>query len=200
MEALHVFTTLCTALGTASPLVLSTWQHEIVNNNLNGDIAEPWQFVYALILVNLEDIDENLNTEFAYIMQLGSMDYMRRRARTSALVMFPNYTGPSQIFRPSGSESDGTSATPGHQRAGNPKEVGPKGFNGEHTAGTGRPCTAWNNGREHKQHNLYQDRTCKYSDGICDQFVSDQGPRGICKGTHKRSACTNPAKCDKPQN
>ena len=51
MEALHVFTTLCMPLGTASPLVLSTWQHVIIYNNLNGNIAEPWQFVYALVLV-----------------------------------------------------------------------------------------------------------------------------------------------------
>ena len=116
----------------------------MIYNNLNGASAEPWQFVYALVLVNLEDIDENTNTEFANVMQLGNMDYMRNRARTNALVLFPNYTGPTQIFRPSALDTDGGSGVPGNPRGGNTKDAGSKAFNGKQTVGTGRPCTAWN--------------------------------------------------------
>ena len=42
-------------------------------------------------MINLQDIDNRSHTNFANIMQQGSLDYMRSRATEEALIMYPNY-------------------------------------------------------------------------------------------------------------
>ena len=38
--------------------------------------------------------------------------------------------------------------------------------------------------------------TVPASSRTCDKWVSDKGPAGRCLGTHPRTQCTNPNRCD----
>ena len=81
MEAMHVFTTLCTALGVVPPLAMATWQHHVVYKNRNGTVPVPWQFLYSMVLVNFHDIDNQISTlNVANIIQQGTLDYTCGRA------------------------------------------------------------------------------------------------------------------------
>ena len=105
MEALHVFTTLCTALGAVPPLVLASWLHHEVYKNLNGTVPAPWQFVYAMVLVNIGDIDNHSTLNFANIVQFSAIDYMRSRAKEDASAMFLGYESGEGTFQPVSEET-----------------------------------------------------------------------------------------------
>jgi hypothetical protein len=65
-------------------------------------------------------------------------------------------------------------------------------WNGKfNTEASARPCAAHNLGQQHNR--LNKDGSCPFNH-ICDQFVSDKGPGGQCRGSHSRSSCDNPAK------
>ena len=68
---------------------------------------------------------------------------------------------------------------------------------------TCRPCAVFNAGGDHKSHMLTADGTCRFCH-VCDHWVSDQGPGGVCRNKagskgHTRSNCDNPNKCNSKQ-
>ena len=71
-------------------------------------------------------------------------------------------------------------------------------YNGKFDPNINRACIAWNNGSEHRNANCHADGTCRFTHDKFDHYVSDNGPKGICKGKHKRSDCTNPTWCKEP--
>ena len=70
-------------------------------------------------------------------------------------------------------------------------------YNGKWTRGAG-PCSAYNTGGKHGKRVLTAEGKCKY-DHVCDQWVSDKGPKGRClSAEHERGECDNPSKCAQP--
>ena len=68
-------------------------------------------------------------------------------------------------------------------------------WNGKSTASATSTCDAYNLGHDHQARHLLPDGTCKFAHR-CDKWVSDKGPAGRCLGTHPRTKCTNPNRCD----
>ena len=78
-------------------------------------------------------------------------------------------------------------------------ETGPK-YNGKFTANSKEVCWFFNSGQPHRADHLHPDGTCKRNH-VCDKWVSNKGPGGVCKGTegtkgHSRAQCDNPHRCD----
>ena len=70
-------------------------------------------------------------------------------------------------------------------------------YNGKWTRGAG-PCSVFNTGGTHGKRVLTAEGKCKY-DHVCDQWVSDKGPKGRClSAEHERGECDNPSKCAQP--
>jgi hypothetical protein len=103
-ETIQVFQCYCTVLSVVPPMVLFSIFHNVVFKNLNVATAtHPWQFVYALLLINLTEIDTKPNVTFGNVVSSGSMDYFRSKARAETDMMYPGWEKP--IFR--GSNSGG---------------------------------------------------------------------------------------------
>ena len=72
-----------------------------------------------------------------------------------------------------------------------------KGFN----ASADKLCAAWNTDTKHlAKHVDPTTGKCLFKHGVCNQFVTDKGPGGICGGNHRRKDCDHDAdkKCKKP--
>ena len=82
----------------------------------------------------------------------------------------------------------------------NIKGVEPKPYNGNFTNSAKYSCKFYNSGGDHptSAEYLHPDGRCK-GNHVCDHWVSDKGPKGICRSDkHSRANCDNPAKCDAP--
>ena len=71
---------------------------------------------------------------------------------------------------------------------------------GKFTANSKEVCWFFNSGQPHRADHLHPDGACKRNH-VCDKWVSNKGPGGVCKGTegtkgHSRAQCDNPHRCD----
>lgn len=172
LERVHVFSSLCHALGYANCLLLARFFNKVVYDPLNRQ-GHPWELVQALVSVYLEDIDNSETLTLSNIFERGGQDTRLANAR-------------SRIFRkPSGK---GGEESGGEQ---------PK-WNNRSTDSATSFCVSFNLGRPHPPKQLHADGTCKHKHR-CDHWVSGKGPGGRCEGKHPRSRCDNPDKVDKAE-
>lgn len=171
-ERIHVFNTVCHALGVANCLLLARFFTKVVWDSINRDKLG-WQLAQSLVSVYFEDIDNSETLTLSNIFERGGQDTRLARART-------------RIFRPSvkGGEQGGGDSEP------------PK-YNGKCSRDAKTCCISFNLGKPHPAGALKKDGTCRHNHE-CDHWVNDKGPRGRCGGKHPRSECDNPNKCDKP--
>ena len=74
-----------------------------------------------------------------------------------------------------------------------------KDWNGKFTSEVGgkptKPCAAYNEGRPHRDNELFKDGTCKRNH-VCFHWIKGHGPGAQCLGKHKAKDCDHPDKCD----
>ena len=102
----------------------------------------------------------------------GGLDAIRQEATTIAHDKYG-----SAFFRILG----------GKPRAGGPDDSFDGRVTGDNASST-KPCASWNLDKRHLAKHV-ENGKCKFKHGICDQYVSDKGPGGICGGSHKRPNC-----------
>ena len=118
----------------------------------------------------------------------GGIDHIRKQALMVAkdhysVAFFRTFGGnPTYDKVPEdGNKDDGTK---GSKKGG---EV----FKGTLIGGTNTSkicCAAWNLGNPHLAKNVDANGRCKFLH-VCDQFVTDKGKGGQCRGNHKRPDC-----------
>ena len=69
-----------------------------------------------------------------------------------------------------------------------PQLGGAKKFNGKFDKNAKQACVAYNNDKEHNASSLSADGSCRFNH-VCNQFVSDKGPAGMCWAAHPRCKC-----------
>ena len=184
MDALFIWIGICAATGLAHVLTLTNFLHDVVFDTMLK-LKREWQFAHELFLVYLERVetcdDRSLNLQ--NVFAAGAQDTLMVRAEDRVRSAF-NTRG---IFRPVGGGDD-------DRRGSGAKWNGS--FNRDKNA---QPCFTFNLGRkEHPASCLNERGGCRFAH-VCDHWVSDKGPKGICRSDkHSRANCDNPAKCDAP--
>jgi hypothetical protein len=170
-EMLNMFIMVAHATGLVNCLVLTEFLRVVVYETI-GLAKKPWTVAHELMLTYFEELETTSDTtlHLGNILQRGSLDTMMRRAEARAQAEFP------RIFRP-----------PGQDFANGKFSRDPK----------APPCHSFNNGKAHPPTSLDDTGACKYRH-VCNHWVTDKGPKGICGGAHPRTKCTNPKKCDQP--
>ena len=174
--SLTVWQTLLSATGLSNSVVIGPFLAEVVHDvvPLHG-----WRVAFEHFLLYIQKIDSGCGWQLGNATSLGSHDTFLHKAVRAA--------GDTSPAKPPVVRTPGTPGAGGD----NPPLVKPPRWNGKFTAASPRPCAAFNLGQEHVR--LGADGTCLFNH-VCDQWVTDQGKNGRCKGAHSRNECTNPAK------
>ena len=178
-DILVTWTMLLSGLGLASILVSGAFLREVVFDTI-ADGTLPWEGAYELWLVYLEEVERTAGDDvnLSNVYNRGAQDTMIKRAMERL---------PKRIFRPGGGGGDGDG------------DEEPK-WNGSFNAKSTATCLTFNLGKkQHPTNCLNEKGGCKFNHA-CDQYVSDQGPKGRCGSVkHGRHNCDNPAKVSKEQ-
>ena len=143
----------------------------------------PWQVAHELFLCYLEEVERlpGDETNLSNVFEKGSQDTMITRAKAKAKQVHG-----AGIFREqpgANDQGDGQGKQWNKRFATDPKCPA---------------CISYNLGVRHPANALTANGTCKYRH-VCDHWVSDKGPGGICGSkAHTRANCDNPNKCDQP--
>ena len=178
-DILVTWTMLLSGLGLASILVSGAFLREVVFDTI-ADGTLPWEGAYELWLVYLEEVERTAGDDvnLSNVYNRGAQDTMIKRAMERL---------PKRIFRPGGGGGDGDGD----------EELK---WNGSFNAKSTATCLTFNLGKkQHPTNCLNEKGGCKFNHA-CDQYVSDQGPKGRCGSVkHGRHNCDNPAKVSKEQ-
>ena len=173
---LNVFVMIAHATGLVNCLVLTEFLRVVVHETISQS-KKHWTVAHELMLAYFEELETSSDTtlHLGTVLQRGSLDTMMRRAESCATAEFRG------IFRSAGGPGLGGGLFTGK-------------FNRDPKAGI---CISYNNGKPHPPASLDETGGCKYRH-VCNHWVSDKGPKGVCGGNHPRTQCNNPKKCDKP--
>ena len=178
---LVVWQSILGATGLANSVTLGPFLVDVVYDVIP---LKGWKVALEHFLLYIQKIDSGCGWQIATATSLGSNDtFLHKAVRAAGGPDDPKPPLPQPF--PPGKPGSGpqTSQVGGQQQlAWNGK------FNSDASA---RPCAAHNLGQTHNR--LNKDGSCPFNH-VCDQWVSDQGSGGQCKGAHPRSACDNPAK------
>ena len=180
-DILITWSMLLSGLGIASVLVSGAFLREVVFDPIH-DGTMAWEGAFELWLVYLEEVERTAGDEvnLTNVYNRGAQDTMIKRA----MERLPK--PPSGIFRGGGGgNGDG--------------DEEPK-WNGSFNSKSAATCLTFNLGKkQHPTNCLNEKGGCKFNHA-CDQYVSDQGPKGRCGSVkHGRHNCDNPAKVSKEQ-
>ena len=186
-EALHVFCTMSSSLGFAHPSLIMSFIQKIVWDPIRTRNYS-WMMSFCLFLTYLNELettdDTSINLGNVYDKH-GGLDVFAEISRTLGADLF------GSIFRERRGE-------PGGPRGGKQQKQSdddqPVKWNKKFSK-SASPCMSYNLGNDHKPQHLFPNGTCKYNH-VCNHFVSDKGPGGMCLGSHKWSECDNISKCD----
>ena len=185
-EALNLFIMFCTALGLATAVAVTEFLEYTVFDTIRMR-GKTWQVAHELFLVMLRRIEDSggkLNmvncindTHLNTVVEEAEVSAKRHTFRS-----FPGKGEDARFGGGAGSD-----------------ETGPK-YNGKFTANSKEVCWFFNSGQPHRADHLHPDGACKRNH-VCDKWVSNKGPGGVCKGTegtkgHSRAQCDNPHRCD----
>ena len=187
LEILNLYVMFFVALGLGPASLITSFIQCVVIDSIVVRKYE-WYIAYELMIVLFRKIENSVGNKF----NLGNV--IDEVHLNSAL---EEATEAAKMFFRSGG---------GNLRADEKLDdgKGKKPYNGKGSSDkTCRPCAVYNAGGEHKPHMLTADGTCRFCH-VCDHWVSDQGPGGVCRNKagskgHTRSACDNPNKCDAKQ-
>jgi len=186
-EALNLFIMFCTALGLCTAVAVTEFLEHTVFDTIRMR-GKTWQVAHELFLVMLRRIEDSGG-------KLNLVNCINDTYLNTVLEEAEVSAKRHGSFRPTPGKGEDTRSGGG---AGS-DEAGPK-YNGRFNAKSTEVCWFFNSGQPHRPDHLYTDGTCKRNH-VCDKWVSNKGPGGVCKGTegtkgHARSACDNPHRCD----
>ena len=185
----NAFCSVCVATGVFEPLSWFVFYEEVVLTPVRKGWF-PWCVGFELVLIYFRLIQDNPDRFFLGTVKSvhGGMDHLREEAVKEADIHYDK-----KFFRPFAGNAKGT---PGAQPMGGqtvPGDVpGNKNKNG-------KCCAAWNLRKPHNPEHLSDAGVCNFVH-LCDQFVTDKGPGGQCRGNHRRVDCTYDAskRCKAP--
>ena len=182
-EILNLFVMFCAALGLADAPLLCQFLEFVVFDTIRQRL-EPWQVAQELLIIMLRRIEDSGGAlTFRNAFNESHLNAYVDEARRNAAHFYPKL---SSIFRSPG-------GNPGATKTGGKLE-----WNKKFTTSSMRCCPAFNNKTEHHTNMLFPDGTCKYNH-VCSAWVSDKGKNGKCLQNHPKASCTNPKRCDDPQ-
>jgi hypothetical protein len=163
-ETIHYFTLMVHALGLVSISLASTFIADVVYKTIR-ELKETWQLAHEYLLLMFERIenDSTRRLHFGNVLDNGGQDTLLAKARVNV----------AAFFRPRGET---------------PQLGGAKKFNGKFDKNAKQACVAYNNDKEHNASSLSADGSCRFNH-VCNQFVSDKGPAGMCWAAHPRCKC-----------
>ena len=169
MEMLHQFLMAVLSLGLCHPAVICKFYDDVVWGAIRA--KESWETAFELMLLYLEEVDRDpkRTVKLATVFRRGGQDTLLAEARRRALAFFRVRAGNAQPSGTSGTSSAATAVKP----------------NGQFNKNTDKPCVDFNMGRPCKR--LDSSGKCLFNH-VCNQFVSDKGPAGVCGGAHARHA------------
>ena len=185
-EALNLFIMFCTALGLATAVVVTEFLEYTVFDTIRMR-GKTWQVAHELFLVMLRRIEDSGGKL--------SMVNCINDTHLNTVVEEAEVSAKRHTFRPLPGKGEDARFGGG---AGS-DETGPK-YNGKFTANSKEVCWFFNSGQPHRADHLHPDGACRRNH-VCDKWVSNKGPGGVCKGTegtkgHSRAQCDNPHRCD----
>ena len=165
------------ASGVSNVLAMTRFLDEVIHEPLRMEVIQ-WPVAFECMILYLRMVEAHGSTYHiaTVVYSCGGLDAIRQEATTIAHDRFG-----AAFFRTLG----------GKPRAGLPTPT--DGFDGKvkgDNPSSTKPCASWNMDKKHLLKHVDSDGKCKFKHGICDQFVSDKGPGGICGGPHKRLNCT----------
>ena len=182
---LVVWQSILGATGLANSVVLGPFLVDVVYDVIS---LKGWKVAFEHFLLYIQKIDSGCGWQLATATSLGSHDTFLHKAMRAAGVT-DDFTKTPLLQPPTPLGKTTPGQTPPGQTPGLQQQIS---WNGKfNTEASARPCAAHNLGQQHNR--LNKDGSCPFNH-ICDQFVSDKGPGGQCRGSHSRSSCDNPAK------
>ena len=145
---------------------------------------ETWQVACALFLVYLKRVERD-STRFltlANVYRNGSNDTYLSEARSDAAVFFRTRAGTALDITKCGEIED-------DKKPGGAPIITPLEWNGKASQDAKQPCAAYNFSTKHNKKSLDASGCCKYAH-LCNQWVDDKGPKGMCMEEHKKPKCT----------
>jgi hypothetical protein len=175
---LNLFIMVSHASGVTNVLAMTRFLDEVIHEPLRMGVL-PWPITFECMILYLRMVEAHGSTYHiaTVVHTCGGIDAIRQEATSIAHDRFG-----SAFFRTLG----------GKPRAGGSDPITPDGFDGKvkgDNPSSTRPCASWNLDKKHLAKHVDGDGKCKFKHGMCDQYVSDKGPGGICGGAHKRPNC-----------
>ena len=169
---LTVWQSILCATGLANSVIIGPFLAEVVYDVM---LIRGWKVALEHFLLYIQKIDSGCGWHLATATSLGSHDTFLHKAVRAAGDLGEDKHTPHLLKPP--------------LQVPSPPKVA---WNGRFTTdSSARPCAAYNLGQAHQR--LLPDGTCPFNH-VCDQWVTDQGKSGQCKGAHVRASCTNKAK------
>jgi hypothetical protein len=174
---LNLFIMVSHASGIANVLAMTRFLDEVIHEPLRMGVLT-WPVAFECLILYLRMVESHGSTYHiaTVVHTCGGLDAIRQEATNIAHEKFG-----SAFFRTLG----------GKPKVGGPDPI-PDGFDGRvkgDNPSSTKPCASWNLDKKHLSKHVGADGKCKFKHGMCDQYVSDKGPGGICGGAHKRPNC-----------
>ena len=190
LEILNLYVMFFVALGLGPTSLITTFIQCVVIDSIVVRKYE-WYIAYELMIVLFRKIENSVGNKFnlGNVIDEVHLNSALEEATEAAKLFFRAGGG---ILRQHDKDDK------------NEDDKNKKPYNGKGNADrTCRPCAVFNAGGTHKPHMLNDDGSCRFCH-VCDHWVSDQGPGGVCrnkagKAGHTRSTCDNPNKCNAKQ-
>ena len=191
LEILNLYVMFFVALGLGPASLITSFIQCVVIDTIVVRKYE-WVVAFELMLVLFRKIENSTGSKYnlGNVIEEVHLNSALDEAMEAAKIFFPLF------FRSGGGKLRENETHPDQD-----DKKGKKKFNGKFNKDqTCRACAVFNSGGEHKPHMLENDGTCRFIH-VCDHWVSDQGPGGICRNKagkpgHNRRDCDNPNKCD----
>ena len=178
-EMLMVWQALAHAVGAANILATTPFLQQVVWDGIST-LGLLWEEAHCLFIIYLEAIEESQGVlHLGNVFSAGAQDTRLKAARYRHAELF----GTCQEVESDVVEGKGTG----------------KPWNKESSPNANKICKTYNfKDARHPPQHLFRDGTCKFRH-VCNKWVTDKGPGGMCGGPHPAYACDNPNKTNTKQ-
>ena len=167
-DMLHYYQMVLVGLGLASFWVVSRFLEDVVWATRR--MKNSWKVAHELLLLYVHEVDRDPSSAVTMgnVFRRGGQDTLMAEARRNAVMFFRTGGGDPQPLV-------GDDLCP-------PCEA-----NGKFNTASAKLCVDYNAGRPCKR--LDKQGACQFNHA-CNQFVSDKGAGGMCRGVHARTECS----------
>ena len=175
VSLLNLYVMVSHAVGAANVIGMTTFLDEVVYEPVRMGVL-PWPIAFECMILYLRMLETHGSTYIlsTIVHACGGIDAIRLEASSIAHQRYN-----SAFFRTLGGKPgivktplDGSTTFDGKVKGDNPTST--------------KPCASWNLDKKHLARHVDSDGKCRFKHGMCDQYVTDKGPSGICGG-HKQT-------------